>query len=153
MYSVDASAFIYGWSEYYPPDVFPSIWERLGAIASEGRLLVCDEVASELKRKEDGLHKWLMGFPQAIIEIDDPIQLHVRAILAEHSRLLDTRKNKSGGDPFVIALARARKATVVTGELATNSLNRPKIPDVCGALKVPCMNLVDLLREEKIVIR
>ena len=85
--------------------------------------------------------------------LDGSIQAQVRAILAQHQRLLDTRKNKSGGDPFVIALAQVRRCTVVTAELATNSLTRPKIPDVCGALNVPGISLVDLFRQEGFIVR
>ena len=87
MYSVDASAFIYGWNEHYPPDVFPIVWEHLGMLASAGRLLVSDEIVNELKRKDDDLHTWVCGFSNAIVPLDVPIQTHVRAILAQHQRL------------------------------------------------------------------
>jgi hypothetical protein len=36
---------------------------------------------------------------------------------------------------------------VVTGEKATNSLDRPNIPDVCTAMGIRSMNLLDLFRE------
>jgi hypothetical protein len=153
MYSVDASALIYGWNEHYPPDVFPTVWDHLGSLAIAGRLLVSDEIAEELRRKDDNLYNWLRGFPTAVVPLDGPIQQQVRTILSSHQRLLDTRKNKSGGDPFVIALAQVRNATVVTAELATNSLTRPKIPDVCAAIGVRCINLVDLFRAEHFVVR
>lgn len=129
------------------------MWEYLGEFATTGRLLVSDEIASELERKDDDLSKWLRGFPNAIVALDESIQEQVRVILAEHPRLLDTRKNKSGGDPFVIALAVVRGCAVVTAEVATTSLNRPKIPDVCRVLNVPCINLVDLLRQEGFAVR
>jgi len=129
------------------------VWEYLGEFATTGRLLVSDEIASELERKDDDLSKWLRGFPNAIVALDESIQEQVRVILAEHPRLLDTRKNKSGGDPFVIALAVVRGCAVVTAEVATTSLNRPKIPDVCRVLNVPCINLVDLLRQEGFAVR
>lgn len=156
MYSADSSALIAAWVEHYPIDVFPSVWHRLGGLAASGRLLVCEEIAEEIKRKEDGLHDWLSQFPDTIVPIDGPVQAAVRKILAAHPRLLDTRKNKSGGDPFVIALAQTKgpAVTVVTAELATGSLQRPKIPDVCAAdgINVACIGLVQMFRAERFVV-
>ena len=152
VYSLDASALIYGWSEHYPIDVFPVIWRHLEEIARQDRLLIIDEVLAEARRKDDGLADWIEALPAGVIALDEPIQVDVRAILASHARLLDTRKNKSGADPFVIALARVRAATVITAELATNSLARPKIPDVCRAIGLECKTLVDLFRLEGIVV-
>ena len=40
-------------------------------------------------------------------------------------------------DPFVIAVARVRKLSVVTGEKRRGNLARPKIPDVCDAFWHP----------------
>lgn len=50
----------------------------------------------------------------------------------------------SGADPFVIALAKARKASVLTDERPSNSLERPKIPDVCKVLGIECCRLSDV---------
>jgi hypothetical protein len=82
------------------------------------------------------------------VSIDEQIQLNVIALLASHEKLLDTRAGRSAADPFVIALAQVEGCAVVTGERATNSLERPNIPDVCAALGVRCMNLLDMVREQ-----
>ncbi|WP_442914292.1 DUF4411 family protein [Kribbella sp. NBC_01245] len=47
---------------------------------------------------------------------------------------------RNGADPFVVALAYARNGTVVTQETA-RSLDKPRMPDVCDALGIPCMSL------------
>ncbi len=82
------------------------------------------------------------------VETDEDIQLEVSKILSTHKKLIDTRKNRSCADPFVIALAKTHECTVVTGEGSTNSINRPNIPDVCSAIDVPCINLLQLCREQ-----
>jgi len=64
-------------------------------------------------------------------------------------KLIDTRKNRSGADPFVIALAKVEGCGVVTGEKPTNHPERPKIPDVCRAIGIPCINILQLCREQK----
>ena len=79
---------------------------------------------------------------------DGEIQGVVAEILAAHQRLVDERRNRSKGDPFVIALATRKGFAVVTGEKASGNLQKPKIPDVCGALNVKCIGLLDLFREQ-----
>lgn len=152
VYSCDTSAFLDGWIRHYPPDTFGAVWDQLGRLADAGQLLFTEEVVRELERKDDGAHSWVMGRPASIIEIDDAIQDAVTALLRVHQRLLDTRKNKSGADPFVIALAQVRQCSVLTSELSTGSLERPKIPDVCAVLSsvVPCVNLIQMFRDERL---
>ena len=80
--------------------------------------------------------------------MDTAIQVAVAAILANHQRLVDTRKNRSQADPFVIALAQLHGFAVVTGERPTGRPDRPHIPDVCTALNIRCISLLELFREQ-----
>jgi len=68
--------------------------------------------------------------------------------MGTYPRLVDTVKGRSGGDPFVIALARVRrsKITVVTEE-DRGRADSPKIPDVCRAEGIRCLNLADFIAE------
>ena len=75
--------------------------------------------------------------------MDDDIQSAVSGILRDYPRLIDTRRGRSGADPFVIALAKARGCAVVTGEGVSGSLDRPKIPDVCEAIGVESIRLLE----------
>ena len=116
--------------------------------AKGGEILVIDEVVLELKRKDDGIHAWIEAREAMIVPIDGEVQRHLSEIMSKYPRLVDTRKNRSGCDPWVIALARARALTVVTGEKSTGSLVRPKIPDVCKDLTIPCIEIVDFFRKQ-----
>ena len=80
--------------------------------------------------------------------IDNDIQPVVAQILVDFEKLVDTRNNRSAADPFVIALARLHRCSVVTGERASGSAQRPHIPDVCSALSVPCVSLLQMIRAE-----
>jgi hypothetical protein len=151
IYSCDSSAFLDGWVRHYPPDTFPVVWEQMSRLIGDGQLLFVDEVARELKRKDDGAYQWVADRDNSIVAIDGLIQDAVTEILRDHQRLLDTRRNKSGADPFVIALARVRACSVLTGEQSTGSLERPKIPDVCSVLTIPCVSLVQMFRDERLV--
>jgi len=147
-YSLDTSGILDAWTRHYPPDVFPTVWERMDNAAGTGVIFVIDEVVRELEKKEDGAHQWVKARTAMIVAIDEKIQQHVTRIMAKHSRLVDSKKNRSGCDPWVIALALERKLTVVTGEKASNNLSKPKIPDVCKDLGLACIGIVDFFREQ-----
>lgn len=146
-YSIDSSG-ILDLFRYYPPDVFPTIWSQMDAAARGGTIFAIDEVYRELEKKDDVAFEWLKARRTIVVELDTQIQQRVAAILAVHPRLIDTRKNRSSGDPFVIALAQSRGFSVVTGEKASGVLAKPNIPDVCGALKIPWMNVLSMFRTE-----
>ena len=76
------------------------------------------------------------------------IEAHVREIMTRYPRLVDSKKGRSVDDPFVIALARARKLTVITGENRTGRVDVPRIPDVCDDLGIRSIGIVDFFREQ-----
>lgn len=147
-FSLDTSGILDAWVRNYPPDVFPTIWSNMDASARNSEIFVIEEVVRELERKDDDIHKWVRERDAMIVVIDADIQTHLAAIMSKYGRLVDTKKNRSGCDPWVIALAQARGMTVVTGEKATGNLQKPKIPDVCNDLGVPCIEILDFFRQQ-----
>jgi len=83
------------------------------------------------------------------IEGDD-LQIRVAEIMGRYPRLVDTRKNRSTADPFVIAVASLNDPNfvVVTQEGPTNNIAKPKIPDVCAAEGLGCISILDLIVRE-----
>ena len=118
------------------------------AAVTAGNIFVIDEVVRELERKDDGIFKWVKAHESMIVAIDEGVQRRLAGIMSKHGRLVDSRKNRSGCDPWVIALAQERGLTVVTAEKPSRSLERPKIPDVCQDLGVPCIEIIDLFRQQ-----
>ena len=116
--------------------------------ANNGGIFVIEEVVRELERKDDDIYQWVKQRDAMIVPIDVEVQEHLTQIMSKYGRLVDTRRNRSGCDPWVIALARARGLTVVTGEKATGNLEKPKIPDVCKDLGVSCVDIVDFFRKQ-----
>ena len=111
-------------------------------------LRAIQEVKVELKRKDDEATDWATAQKDLFVDIDEEVQLSVREIMAEHPKLVKLDgAGWSGTDPFVIALARVHGAIVICEE-KTRSLINPRIPDVCGALGVLCLRMVDLIREQ-----
>ena len=106
------------------------------------------DTSALLKRKDDDVFNWAKNHREMFVPIDEGIQSTVTEILRDFEKLVDTRKNRSFADPFVIALAILNGGTVVSGERGTGSRDRPKIPDVCREWKIPCINLLQLIRRE-----
>lgn len=148
-YSIDTSAILDAWRRRYPPDVFPAVWQRLEEVIEKGELAASAEVLVEIEKRDDEVHKWAKAHKATLfVPIDEEQQRHVSAILVEHERLVDTRRNRSGADPFVIALAMSRGCAVLTAEAATGKTEKPNIPDVCQAMGVRVINLLELFREQ-----
>ena len=147
-YSIDTSAFLDAWVRYYPVDVFPTIWQQMDKAARNGTLVASDEVLRELERKDDGAHEWMKARPEMNVALDPDIERLMRDIMRRYPRLVDTKKGRSGGDPFVIAVAQHRKQTVITAENPTGRLGVPRIPDVCGDLGIPCIGMLKFFREQ-----
>jgi hypothetical protein len=146
-YSIDTSAILDAWVRYYPRDVFPYVWTKLEELIDQGVLFATEEVLFEFEKKDDDVYKWAQQHGNLFVPIDREIQVVVSDILNDHKEL--TKEGRGRADPFVIALAELREACVLTGEKPTNSLNRPKIPDVCEARGVRWSNILGLFREQK----
>lgn len=147
VYSIDTSSLLHGWSRVYRPRNFGFVWERLEALAAAGRLRASIEVLNEIAKKDDELFSWCKERRAALfVELDDVCLGHVSRIMTKYPRLVDTAKGRSGGDPFVIALAAtgSPRMTIVTEEQP----GKMKIPDVCMAEGLRCMGLADLIENE-----
>jgi Domain of unknown function (DUF4411) len=137
--------------KHYFPNVFKSIWGGLDALIEAGELISTREVWNELQlgAPHPHVHPWLSARKQIFL-IPNGSELKVVAeILAipHFQSLIGTKQQLNGtpvADPFVIALAKTRKATVVTEE--EFKPNAAKIPNVCKHFKVPCKNLEEFMQ-------
>jgi hypothetical protein len=148
MFSVDTSAFLDAWARHYPLNIFPTLWAYMEKAAKDGVIKVSEEVVEELSRKDDGACDWIKAQPEMIIPTDEDVQKEITSILKIHPRLVNVSKNRSGGDPFVIAVARLRGYSVITGEVLTGNATKPRIPDVCVALNVPYLDILEFIRRQ-----
>ena len=117
-------------------------------LIESGQLVATEEVLHELGKKDDEVFAWAKDRQKMFVPINEMIQPVVTAILTDFEKLLDTRRNRSAADPFVIALAKIERCTVVTGERFNDNSNRPNIPDVCRAIGVPDINILQMMRAE-----
>ena len=150
-YCIDSSGLLDGWRRHYPPDIIPDLPNLLHDLVVQGRLLIPEDVAKELAKKDDDLSAWIKNQKEGVVPLDEDIQDVALEILARFQRLIDTRSGRSGADPFLIVTAQVRDAMVITGEDFANSLEKPRIPDVCRAMEppIPCGKFIDIIRREK----
>jgi len=148
-YSIDTSSLINGFRDNYRYLSFPRLWNvDLPALVASGALRATEEVYVELKRQDDELIQWIDDYREDLfIEVDEPIQHEVLAILRDFPALIHAGRGRSGADPFVIGLAKVNAAAVVTEE-EHGSVKHPKIPDVCDALGISCIRLADVIGEQ-----
>jgi hypothetical protein len=148
-YSLDTSAFLDGWSRWYPIQTFPDIWVNLGLMIDSGEIVTIPMVIDELKAGSSGPIKWLGGRVKTIVmPLDQAIQEESRVILKKFPNLVNNTTGKSQADPFVIALAKVRDLTVLTGEKHSRTPGVVRIPDVCDHFKIPFINIMGLIKRQ-----
>lgn len=126
----------------YFREVFPTLWEDMGKLVRDGLLVAPKEVHKEIGREYDGdVQRWTKEHMMMFIELDEDQMKEVKAIEERFENLIDSDKTIPDADSFLIGLAKSRgKWTVVTSEKPSKNLI-PKIPDVCEALEIPCIDL------------
>lgn len=148
-YSLDTSAFIDGLERYYPSATFGGLWEAIEGLIEAGRFLASEEVWEEIKKKDEAVKEWADPHrTELFVPTDGTITAEVQAILTRFPRLVMSGGRRNRADPFVIALAQLRSATVITGEGMDGSERRPKIPFVCAEFNIPCIRFADLISAE-----
>lgn len=115
----------------------------------EGILIAPDIVLEELKRKEDDLFKWAKNQKELFHPLDVEIQIIQAEIINNYPRLIDSKKNRSMCDPWVIALAKHLNCEVVSEEKRSGKEEKPKMPDVCDRLSIECITIADLIEKLK----
>jgi hypothetical protein len=147
-YCLDSSAIIDWHERYYPPASFPALVDRVEQVIVEGRLVISEEVWIEIEAKDAAAKAWCQPrLDNLVVRTDLEIVKQVQEVLRSHPRLVGALRNRSGADPFVIAVAQIRSAIVVTGE-AKGTPTRPRIPYVCDELAVPCMSFLEVIKSE-----
>jgi len=150
VYCIDTSALIAAWYERYKPNRFPKLWSQFHQLIADGRLVSSPLVHAECHHRSPELHEWLADRKQMFVAVDELVQGQVDFIVNTYTGLVAAGNEKFAADPFVIALAKVNGHTVVTEETGLDSLR--KIPGVCRAMNVPCINLAELIDAEDWVL-
>ncbi len=139
--------------KFYYRDSFPSFWENFDSIVAAGNLISIRMVRLEMLRTFDAAALDLLRSKNANFFEDptpDELNFITQIYAVPHFRQNLDQKTLLGGnpfaDPFVIAKARVREATVVTEE--KNRRNAAKIPNICEHFDIECIELQGFLAQE-----
>jgi len=148
-YCIDTSALIAAWYERYKPNRFPKLWTEFDKLIEDGRLVSSSLVLRECSKRSVELHDWLKLRSGMFVPPDEAIQSEVRLIINAYKGLVAEGKQKHAADPFIIAQAKVYGHVVVTEE---GSGTTKKIPGVCSAMSIVCINLMELIDREDWVL-
>jgi hypothetical protein len=153
-YLLDANVFIQAKNLQYGFDFCPAFWDWLEQAHATDRLLSIRQVGDELEAGADELTAWAETRGDRFFVPTDA------AVLAAAPRV-SAWVLEQGYEPaavniflqvadfWLIAAALAGQHTVVTQEVASTSLRRIKIPNVCVGLGIEYMNPYQMLRREQ----
>lgn len=139
---------------HYYPNRFPSVWTGLEDLVAGGEVVSTREVFNELERFDDPgpLLEWVKKHREIFTtptneETDFVARIfqvaHFRSLIGQKSILI----GRPVADPFVVAAAVVRDATVVTQEVFKE--NAAKIPNVCRHFGIACLNLEQFMTHHR----
>lgn len=115
-------------------------------LADAGSVVAPTDVRLELEKQKDDLFEWAKGVAPLFHEPDRVVMEVLTDIVNAHPGFMKVNSTKSGADPMVVAFAEVHGLIVVTYETTAKKDAAPKIPNVCAARGVECVQLVDVLR-------
>ena len=143
VYCIDSDSLIE--LKRYPIDVFPSVWQKIEAMAKSSDLISHFEVHNEITSGKDEIADWGKSHRKIFKDVDGCQLNEIKNVEAKYDADAWAKEiNKTGpwADPWLIALAICEQTMVVTEES-----NKPnKIPFVADLLGVKCLKLIDFFR-------
>ena len=148
-YSIDTSGLLDGRRRYYPPSVFPGLWEDIEDLIQTGGLLSPEEVFHDLEKQDDAVHGWVKTQMGLFVPLDHDIQVATAEIMAVFDEWVPADRSRNVADPFVVAIARVRGCPVVSGEHFSDSPfpSRVKIPNVCRHFGLRHMSFLEMISD------
>ena len=153
-YLLDANVFIAAKNYHYGFDFCPAFWDWLVVANESGRVFSVESVADEVLWKGDQLSAWARerggGF---FLSPDTSVisSMSVVASWAKAQKYTDkaVKRFLRVADYDLVAHAHAEGHTVVTHEVASNSIRKIKVPDACMGLEIECITPFEMLRDER----
>jgi Domain of unknown function (DUF4411) len=153
IYVIDSDSLI-TLGQFYPSR-FPTLWSHIELLANQGRLISVKECREEVENyyKTDHIKVWAKDHSSIFLPATPEEGMFVAEIFKiAHFRQLISQKaalqGKHVADPFLIASAKIRNATVVTQEELKP--NAAKIPNVCKHFGISYINLEQMMEKENL---
>jgi len=153
VYCIDTSALI-ELDKTYPPSVFAGLWSDLESLVAVGRLLAPAEVRKEIQSWDVRLFRWARQNKRMFVRPAARQLRFVAEVISEFPGLVEQAKQPAEADPFVIALALAKRegslfrTDHVVVSMEKRSSGRPKIPNVCDHYGIEHIAVADMFEKE-----
>ena len=149
-YVIDSSSLM-KFEDQFPKDILPSLWDEIYKLFKKGKAFSVREVYEEL---EDSQELW-EDYKDYFRELTAKETQAMGKILADSRFEVFKKHWKSDGnwaDPQLIACAIVDELVIVVTEENLNRNPQRKIAYVCKELGIPCINLIDFLREIEVKV-
>lgn len=153
-YLVDSDVLIQAKNRHYGFDVCPGFWDWLDLAHTQGQVFSVARVRDEVCAGSDELAEWAKVRDSFFIAPDDAVVQSMRDVAAwvtstdpQYARAAVT-EFLGGADYYLVAHARAKGFTVVTAEVASDTVKKVKIPNACQSLGVSYVDVFMMLRAE-----
>lgn len=158
---LDSNIYINFYDRYYREEYFPSFWTQLPKILN--KYVIIPRIVVDENYHDPKFKKWLdNNFKKQFLNHKNYAEEWAEVL--EHIKNSKCYKSEAltadGGwahekiaDPWLIAIAKKDKLTIVTEEIRNPNLHNPygnkaaKIPDVCDDLMVDCIDMNGFFKE------
>lgn len=154
IYLFDSNVFIDAKNIFYDMDVFPAFWDWLELQNQIEKVYSVEHVYQELQGYQDELSEWIKNQSNFFLR-PGLGEMRSRQALENWAKNSDYEQEAIdyfldvAADSSLITHAMAQGGTVVTHEVPSSSKSKIKIPDVCEQHKIKCLNLFEMLKQEK----
>ena len=154
VYLLDANIFIQAKNLHYGFDFCPAFWDWIGDQDAKGRVKSIEKIGDELEAGQDELAVWTKTrgdsfFLKPTQDLLKSLPIVSTWVKAQKYQPAAVNIFFQVADYWLVAHALAHKSVVVTHEIASNSVAKVKIPNVCIGLQVKCMTPFEMLRIER----
>lgn len=149
-YTIDTSSFnqIFDEDRNYNRKNFPSLWEKLSGLLTNGEIVSHMEVYEEIQQGSyDDLKKWTETNRYVFWDYSFPKEGEIVSEIGDKfsAFILQGKTKPNHADPWLVAQAKLNNLTVITEETDRDL----QIPVVCRELGVPCLSLFGLVKAER----
>jgi hypothetical protein len=153
-YLLDANVFIQAKNLHYGFDFCPAFWDWLIEQNTANTVFSIEKVGDEIDAGDDDLSIWAdQRGKQFFLETDATV---LPALSRVSSWIMTQNYDPAAvstfmqvADYYLIAHASAHNYTIVTHEIASPSVKKIKIPNVCIGMGIKFMSPYEMLRHER----
>lgn len=154
IYLLDVDTLLSSDRAAYPIAQFQPLWDWIIFQAEHGNIKIIEaqyeEAVSGINNKDVEILSWLKENKSKLVVESEVDIKNIQDVISKgySSDLDDSQIEKIGSDPLLIAEGLNMHGTIVSIEVSSpmKTGHDSRIPDVCKKLKVPCLNMYQLIK-------